>query len=165
MKNKTLPFILLGFVLVILLVNSCKKAAQGTIESVLTSSGWQLASVTQTTYLGDAILSTETLNANCSLTQIFAFKTDNSCTYTNFECIQQNASGKWALSPDKLTLYANLTSKDTTAAGSSQPFDTTRIVNLGLYSMVVETGPVSNFSTTLSRKIRRYGFVRQKSTN
>ena len=165
MKHKISLLFLSGFILIAVLVNSCKKDAQGTIESVLTSSGWQLASVTQTTYLGNAILSTETLNANCSLTQIFAFKTDNSCTYTNFECIHQDASGNWALSPDKLTLYANLTSKDTTAAGTSQPFDTTRIVNLGQNSMVVETGPVSNFSTTVSRKIRRYGFVRQKTIN
>jgi hypothetical protein len=165
MKNKTLLLFLLGFVSVTLLVNSCKKDNQGTIESVLTSSGWQLASVTQTTYLGDAIISTETLNTNCSLTQIFAFKTDNSCTYTNFECVQQNASGKWALSPDKLILYVDMMSQDTTSAGSSKPFATTRIINLGLYSMVVETGPVSNFSTTVPRKIRRYGFIRQKSTN
>ena len=165
MKSKTLPLFLLGFVLMALLVNSCKKATQGTIESALTSSGWQLASVTQTTYLGEAILSTENLNTNCSLTQIFAFKADNSCTYTNFECIQQNSSGKWSLSPDKLILYADMTSQDTTAAGSSKPFATTRIINLGLYSMVVETGPVSNFSTTVPRKIRRYGFIRQKTTN
>lgn len=165
MKHKTLLLLLLGFIFSALLVNSCKKDNQGTIESALTSGAWQLASVTQTTYLGDAILSTETLNTNCSLTQIFAFKTDNSCTYTNFECVQQSAAGKWSLSPDKLTLYANLTSKDTTAAGTSQPFDTTRIVNLGLYSMVVETGQLPNFSTTVSRKIRRYGFVKQKTTN
>ena len=165
MKNKTLPLFLLGFVLMALLVNSCKKAEQGTIESVLTSSGWQLASVTQTTYLGEAILSTETLNTNCPLTQIFAFKTDNSCTYTNFECLQQNASGKWSLSEDKLILYVDMMSQDTTAAGSSKPFAATRIINLGLYSMVVETGPVSNFSTTVPRKVRRYGFIRQKSTN
>jgi hypothetical protein len=165
MKSKTLPLFLLGFVLMALLVNSCKKATQGTIESALTSSGWQLASVTQTTYLGEAILSTETLNTDCPLTQIFAFKADNSCTYTNFECIQQNSSGKWSLSDDKLILYVDMTSQDTTAAGSSKPFATSRIINLGLYSMVIETGPVSNFSTTVPRKIRRYGFVKQKTTN
>ena len=165
MKNKTLPLFLLGLVLVTLLVNSCKKDKQGTIESVLTSSGWQLASVTQTTYLGEAIVTTENLNTSCSLTQIFSFKTDNTCTYTNFECLLQNASGNWALSPDKLTLYVDMVSQDSTAAGSSKPFATTRIINLGLYSMVVETGPVSNFSTTVPRKIRRYGFIRQKTTN
>ena len=165
MKNKTLPLFLLGLVLVALLVNSCKKDKQGTIESVLTSSGWQLASVTQTTYLGEAILTTENLNTSCSLTQIFSFKADNTCTYTNFECLLQNASGNWALSPDKLTLYVDMVSQDSTAAGSSKPFATTRIINLGLYSMVVETGPVSNFSTTVPRKIRRYGFIRQKTTN
>ena len=165
MKNKTPLLFVLGLMLISLLSNSCKKDTGGTIESVLTSSGWQLASVTQTTYLGEAILSTETLNTNCSLTQIFTFKTDNSCTYTNFECLQQNSSGKWSLSPDKLILYADMTSQDTTAAGSSKPFATTRIINLGLYSMVVETGPVSNFSTTVPRKVRRYGFIRQKTTN
>jgi hypothetical protein len=165
MKSKTLPLFLLGFVLMALLVNSCKKATQGTIESALTSGNWQLASVTQTTYLGEAITSTETLNTNCSLTQIFSFKTDNSCTYTNFECVQQNVSGKWSLSPDKLILYVDMTSQDTTSAGSSKPFSTSRIINLGLYSMVIETGPVSNFSTTVPRKIRRYGFVKQKTTN
>jgi hypothetical protein len=164
MKNRTRLF-LLGLVLVALLVDSCKKIAQSSIENALTSSPWQLASVTQTTYLGDAITSTETLNTNCSLTQIFSFKTDNSCTYTNFECVQQNASGKWSLSPDKLILYVDMNSQDTTATGISKPFATSRIINLGLYSMVVETGPVSNFSTTVPRKIRRYGFIRQKTTN
>lgn len=164
MKNNT-PLLLLVLLLISLLANSCKKAEQGTIESVLTSSGWQLASVTQTTYLGEAITSTETLNTNCPLTQIFSFKTDNSCSYTNFECIQQNASGKWSLSSDKLILYVDMTAQDTTSTGSSKPFSNSRIINLGLYSMVLETGPVSNFSTTVPRKIRRYGFVRQKTTN
>lgn len=164
MKNKA-RFFLFGLICLALVTNSCKKIAQSSIENALTSSPWQLASVTQTTYLGEAITSTETLNTNCSLTQIFAFKTDNSCTYTNFECIQQSASGKWSLSPDKLILYVDMTSQDTTAAGSSKPFATARIINLGLYSMVVETGPVSNFTTTVPRKIRRYGFIRQKTTN
>ncbi len=164
MKNRTRLF-LLGLFFVALLANSCKKIAQNSIENALTSSPWQLASVTQTTYLGEAITSTETLNTNCSLTQIFSFKTDNSCTYTNFECVQQDTSGKWSLSPDKLILYVDMAAKDTTSAGSSKPFSNSRIINLGLYSMVLETGPVSNFSTTVPRKIRRYGFVRQKTTN
>lgn len=164
MKNKA-RFFLFGLICLALVTNSCKKIAQSSIENALTSSPWQLASVTQTTYLGEAITSTETLNTNCSLTQIFAFKTDNSCTYTNFECIQQNASGKWSLSDDKLILYVDMTSQDTTVVGSSKPFATARIINLGLYSMVVETGPVSNFTTTVPRKIRRYGFIRQKTTN
>ncbi len=164
MKNNT-RFFLLGLIGLALVVNSCKKLAQSTIENALTSSPWQLASVTQTTYLGDAITSTETLNTNCSLTQIFSFKADNSCTYTNFECVQQSASGKWSLSDDKLILYVDMTAQDTTSAGSSKPFSNSRIINLGLYSMVIETGPVSNFSTTVPRKIRRYGFIRQKTTN
>ncbi len=162
MRNKTQLLFLLGLIFIAMAINSCKKAAQGTIESALTSGGWQLASITQTTYLGEAITSTETLNTNCPLTQIFSFKTDNSCTYTNFECRQQSTSGNWSLSPDKLILYVDMTAQDTTAVGTSKPFSTSRIINLGLYSMVIETGPVSNFSTTVPRKIRRYGFIRQK---
>ena len=165
MKNKTPLLFLLGLVLISLLANSCKKDTQGTIESVLTSSGWQLASATATTYLGDAVTSTTTLNPNCGLAQIFAFKTDNTCTYTNFDCIQQTSTGNWTLSPDKLTLYVDMTCRDATTAGSLKPFELTRIINLGQYSMVIETGPVSNNSTTIPRTIRRYGFVRQKTTN
>ncbi len=164
MKNKLPLFIVLGLVLVNLLSNSCKKEAQTSIESLFTSGKWQLASVVATVYLGDAIISTNTLNINCDSTQVFAFNADNTCTYSNFECIAQNSSGKWSLSPDKLTLYADMTARDTTAAGTSKPFGLARIINLGQYSMVLDAGDIQSYSVTTPRTIVRYGFVRQKTT-
>src|SRR3954471_9886475 len=108
MKNKALPLFLFGLMLIGLLINSCKKDNQGTIETLFTSGKWQLASVVATVYLGDAVTSTTTLNTTCDSTQIFIFNTDKSCTYTNFDCLPQKSAGTWSLSSDKLTLYADM---------------------------------------------------------
>ncbi|MEO8884481.1 MAG: DUF5004 domain-containing protein [Mucilaginibacter sp.] len=164
MKNKTSLLFVLGLVLVGLLVNSCKKDNQGTIETLLTAGKWQLASVVATVYLGDATLSTTTLNTTCDTTQIFSFNTDNSCTYSNFDCIPQTSSGRWSLSADKLTLSADMTCRDTTAVGTSKPFVAARIINLGQYSMVLDTGNIQTYDVTKPRTIVRYGFVHQKTT-
>src|ERR1700749_3531311 len=103
MKNKFPLLFLLGIILINLLSNSCKKDTQGTIASLFTNGNWQLASVTVTTTVNMTQKDT-TLNTNCNLTQILIFKPDNTCTYTNFDCIPQNVSGHWSLSADNLTL-------------------------------------------------------------
>ena len=164
MKNKLPLFIVLGLVLINLLSNSCKKEARTTVEDLFTSSKWQLASVVSTVYLGEAIVSTTTLNTTCDSTQILALNKDNTCTYTNFDCLPQKSAGTWSLSSDKLTLYADMSARDTTAKGSSKPFNGARIINLGQYSMVLDAGDVQDYSATKPRKVVRYGFVRQKTT-
>jgi hypothetical protein len=162
MKNKIPLLFVFGLMLVGLLSNSCKKDNTGSIDNLFTGK-WQLASVTATVYLGDAITSTTTLNTTCNKTQIFTFSTGNSCTYTNFHCLPQSSSGKWSLSADKLILSADMTCQDT-LSGSSKPFNATRIVTLGQYSMVLETNDSPVYSATKPRTIMRYGFVRQKTT-
>lgn len=165
MKNKLPIFIVLGLVLVNLLSNSCKKETQTTVETLFASGKWQLASVVSTVYLGDAILSTTTLNTTCDSNQVFTFNKNNTCTYTNFQCLDQKSSGTWTLSPDKLILYADMTARDTTAAGKSKPFGYARIINLGQYSLVLDIGDIQNYSVTAPRRVVRYGFVHQKTTN
>jgi len=164
MKNKTLLLFLPGLMLVGMLVNSCKKDNTGSIETLFTSGKWQLASVVATVYLGDAVTSTTTLNTTCDSTQIFIFNTDKTCTYSNFDCLPQQSSGNWSLSSDKLTLYADMSARDTTALGTSKPFNGARIINLGQYSMVLDAGDVQDVSVTKPRRVVRYGFVRQKTT-
>jgi hypothetical protein len=164
MKNKTTVLFVLGLMMVSLLINSCKKDNQGTIETLFTSGKWQLASVVATVYLGDAVTSTNTLNTTCDSTQIFIFNTDKTCTYTNFDCLPQKSAGTWSISSDKLTLYADMSARDTTAKGSSKPFNGARIINLGQYSMVLDAGDIQDYSVTKPRRVVRYGFVRQKTT-
>ena len=164
MKNKIPLLFVSGLILINLLSNSCKKDTQGSIETLFTGGKWQLASVVQTVSLSNATLSTDTLNTTCDSTQLFVFNSDKSCSYKNFDCLPQASSGTWSLSPDKLTLNADMTCNDTTAAKMSKPFSFARIINLGQYSMVLETGDIQNYSVTTARTVTRYGFVRQKST-
>lgn len=164
MKNKISLFFLLGLVSISMMLNSCKKDNSGTIDTLFSSGNWQLSSVTATVYLGDAITSTTILNTTCTNTQFFTFKDDNTCNYTNFHCLPQTSSGKWSLSADKLVLSADMICQDTTAARSSKPFISARIVTLGQNSMVLETNDSPVYSATKPRRVVRYGFVRQKST-
>ena len=164
MKNK-LPFL---FVLALLLtgvvINSCKKAQQGTVESLFTSGSWQLASVQYKITVGDTTKLDTTLNTTCDSTQILTFNTDHTCTYTNFDCLPQpKAKGRWSLAQNQLFLYSDMVCKDTTAAGSSKPFANAQIINVGQYSLVLLTGDIQNFTTTTRRTTVRYGFVRQKA--
>lgn len=155
---------MLGLVVINLLSNSCKKDAQATIESLLARGTWQLASITVTNYVGSTNTSTDILNTSCGLNQTFTFNADNTCNYQNFACISQSANGTWQLSDDKLTLKsANLACQDTSKGNiiTSKPFTNARIVNLGQYSLVLETGDLSStYLATDKRHIRRYGFIR-----
>jgi hypothetical protein len=173
MKNKKILFFLTAAVLVIagLVINSCKKDNQNSVETLLTRGKWQLASVLVYNFVGSSqVGNTDTLNVNCDSTQIFTFNTNNTCGYTNFECIPQKTSGNWTLSSDQLTLISNMLCADTLIGGApdpkkAQPFINAKIVNLGQYSFVLQTGDVNSFYTsTTKRRIVQYGFVHQIST-
>jgi hypothetical protein len=168
MKNKRL-FLLLTVLIIAIVVNSCKKNSQSPIQQLFTGGTWQLASVLAFNYIGNTQTSTDTLNTDtaCHATQFFTFYTNNTCTYTNFDCITQTpASAAWSLSANQLVLSANVVCKDTTAAGKSMPFSNAAILNLGQFSMILQTGDIQpNYSLTKKRRIVQYGFIRQKLAN
>src|ERR1700761_3791972 len=115
MKNKIPLLFVLGLILINVLSNSCKKDKQTSIQVLLTNGTWQLASVYQAYLVGDTLKREDTLNTLCDTTQLFTFKSDNSCTYTNFNCLHQPvASGHWSLSSDQLYLSSDMICKDTT---------------------------------------------------
>jgi len=163
MKNKHLLLILTGLS-VGLVINSCKKNGQNPIQTLFTGGTWQLASVQVYNYKGNTLVSTDTITDSCKSTQFFTFNKDNTCVYTNFDCISQtSASAKWSLTPNQLFLVAEAVCKDTSAKGSSMPFIYSQIINLGNYSLVLQTGDIQpNFSLTKPRQIIQYGFIRQK---
>ncbi len=164
MKNKFLLLLLSGL-LITVLYNSCKKESQNSIQVLFTNGAWQLASVVAYNYVGNTQMSTDTLNVNCDSLQVFTFNKNNTCTYTNFDCLPQtSATASWSLAPNKLYLIANVVCKDTSAAGSSMPFINAHIVNLGQFSMVLQTGDIQpNYSLTAPRRIVQYGFINQKA--
>jgi len=155
-----------------LIINSCKKDNQNSVEVLLTRGKWQLASVLVYNFVGSSqVGTTDTLNTNCDSTQIFSFNTNNTCTYTNFECIPQKSNGSWTLSSDNLTLISNMLCTDTLIGGKldsvqRKPFQNTKIINLGQYSLVLETGDINTFFTsTTKRRIVEYGFVHQSASS
>jgi len=162
MKNKNLLLLLSGLIIA-LVINSCKKDDTGSIKTLFTGGKWQLASVLVFHYVGNSQISTDTLNDSCKLTQFFTFNTDNTCVYSNFDCITQTSTtAPYSLTANQLFLTAPIVCKDTTAVGSSTPFSYAAIINLGNYSMVLQTGDISpNYSLTQVRRIVQYGFVRQ----
>ena len=154
---------LVSGLMIALVINSCKKNTQSPIAALFTGGRWQLASVMASNYIGNTLTSTDTLNNRCTLSQYFTFNTNNTCTYTNFDCISQTpASANWTLSANQLFLYADVVCKDTTALGSSKPFINAQIINLGQFSLVLQTGDIQpNYSLTKPRRIVQYGFIRQ----
>lgn len=169
MKAKFPLLFILGLVIINLLSNSCKKDANSNIAHLLTTGTWELATIQVTNYVGDAQISVDTLNDSCNLSQFFVFHTDNTCTYTNFACINQTTSGTWTLTPNRLFFASDMVCKDTVAGGKGtlenvKPFENTQIYTLGVYSLVLQTGDVQpNYSSTKRRKIIRYGFIKQKA--
>jgi hypothetical protein len=163
---KNVPFIfILSLLMLSVLCNSCKKINQSSIESLFAKGNWELATVIVTVSVGTNRESEDTLNTTCDKKQIFAFKDDNTCTYTNFHCKDQpTASGSWSLSQDQLYLKSNIVCQDTfkLGTGTSKPFENAQIETLGQYAMVLVTGDIQNYSATQRRTVRRYGFVRQK---
>lgn len=169
MKFKIRLLLLFGTVTVGLLVNSCQKSKQDYIATLIAQNQWQLSSATVTTFIGGSATSQLTLDTTCLVTQVFKFNPDNTCSYTNFDCLSQSTKGSWALSQDKLFLNVNMMCKDTIVRPGdttthSKPFQTAQIVNLGQYSLVLKTGDLQTyFSPTQKRVIYQWGFVRVKS--
>jgi hypothetical protein len=164
MKLRFPLFFLCCFFAIGLTSNSCKKNSQDYIQTLITQGKWELSSI-QVAYSTGAIPdSTDTLNTLCDSTQFFKFNTDKTCSYTNFDCLPQSSSGHWSLSVDELFLYSDMVCKDTTINKSSKPFQTAKIINLGQYSLVLQTGDLETYySPTKKRVITTYGFVRQKT--
>ena len=172
MRNKTIFFFLTGLVLISMVVNSCKKESQLTsIQSLFTAGKWQLASIVITRFIGanqSPPVPSDTLNTTCDSTQLFTFNTNNTCTYSNFACMPQVVTGSWSLTADAHYLLCEIACKDTLAGGVTigtvKPFIYSQIVNLGQYSMILNTGDIATYYTaTTRRRIVTYGFVRQKA--
>jgi len=164
MKSKRALLIITGL-LTVLIINSCKKSTISPIQQLFSGGTWELASLQTTYYTGNTADSTVTDSSTCLTNQFFTFNADYTCTYTNFDCITQtSAAAAWSLTGNQLYLQAAVVCKDTTTAGSSTPFAYAQILNLGVYSMVLNTGDIHpNYSLTAKRKIIQYGFIRQKS--
>jgi hypothetical protein len=165
MKTKIPLLFILSLVIINLLSGSCKKGNSSNVPHLLTNGTWQLATIQVYNYVGNSQTSIDTLNANCDQTQLFTFSTDNTCTYTNFNCITQTTTGTWTLTSNNLYLQSGMVCKDTTSVGTSTPFSNTQISTLGVYSMVLQTGDVEpNYSATKVRHVTRYGFIKKQTT-
>ncbi|MBS1524654.1 MAG: hypothetical protein JST19_03330 [Bacteroidetes bacterium] len=165
MRSKTFLFCLFCLSLIVLLNNSCKKASQDYVSTFFTGGQWQLVSVVRQHFVSNANFLNDTLNVNCDQKQLFTFSSNSTCTYTNFDCLAQpTANGHWSLSPDHLVLVADMTCRDTTAAGSSKPFINARIRNVGQYSLVLRTGMYNSYYPPGDTVVYTdYSFVRVKS--
>jgi hypothetical protein len=168
MKNKFPLLFIIALVVAGALANSCKKDKNSNIPALLASGVWQLASIQVYHYTGNTqVGNPDTLNTDCDKNQYFTFKSDNTCSYTNFDCIEQTSTGTWTLTENRLYFSSDMVAKDTVAGGTmstEKPFDYTQIETLGNYSLVLQTGDVEpNYSATKARTVVRYGFIRQKA--
>ena len=170
MRKKLLLFGLIVGLLIAFTTNfSCKKNDQNYLNTLLTTGHWQFASLVVTQFHGDTTISTDTLFSDCSLAQNFTFNPNGTCTYTDFSCVQQSATGHWSFSKDYLYLMSDMACQDTipsdtTVNGSYVPFKNAKIVNLGQYSLVLKTGDLQQFyAPNQKRTINVFGFVRVKS--
>jgi hypothetical protein len=142
---------------------SCKKNNQDYLNTLLADGQWQLASVLAYNYTGAIQNFVDTLNTSCTNNQTFTFNTDGTCTYTNYDCIPQTATGHWSLSKDKLYLMSDIKLQDTVASDNSLPFHNAQIRNLGQYSLVLRTGYLNTYyPPNQQRVIYEFGFVRVK---
>jgi hypothetical protein len=169
MKKKFILLFIAGLVTIGLVSNSCKKDNASNIPHLLTSGVWELASIQVYHFVGNTqVGNIDTLNTTCDKAQLFTFNTDNTCKYTNFDCLDQTTTGIWTLTENRLYFSSDMVAKDTVAGGgfgTEKPFSNTQLFNLGTYSLVLQTGDVEpNYSATKSRTVKRYGFIRQKAT-
>jgi len=170
MKHKIIFLFTACLLLAGVAINSCKKDNNTSIQTLFTTGTWQLASVKVTNYLGGSTVNTFYLNDTaCTKTQFFTFPSNNTCAFTNYHCIAQSTNGTWSLSKDQLFLMVNMTCLDTLAGGKvtkpTQVFANTKIVNLGPYSMTLQTGDIGAYYTpTTKRTIFEYAFIHKTTT-
>jgi hypothetical protein len=161
MNNKKIFLLLAGLLTVCFFFNSCKKEKQSSIPGLFTYGVWRLGSIQEAKYLGGEQTDLDTLNVKTI--QTFKFNSDQTCSYTNFDDKTGTVSGTWSLSDTQLYMFANMTFPYITTAKTNQPFINCRIVTLGEFSMVIQTGDIQNYyNPTDVRTIRTYGFVRIK---
>jgi hypothetical protein len=149
--------LLLLFILVIAFaVNSCKKDEQSSLKNFLTERPWKFALLQRFAYFKNVLITTDTLQGNCSLNQKLTFKTDNTYTYENFVCKPGTINKQWSFTPDRL--YLNLNSDITLNSKGGQ--SAARIITLGQYSLVFDAGDINTpYTATDSVIIFRYGFI------
>jgi len=164
-KNKTPLILVLALMLSGWLISSCNKGNEDfTVSNFLTDreGKWLLASIRSETFHGDTSKRRDTLNKNCGLDQSFTFRTDGSCTYKNFNCIEQTNDGKWELNTaDSVIFRSNMVSKDST--GSIVPFAKAQVLNLGQNSLVLQVVKTDTLFSkplvVLRRRVINYGFI------
>jgi hypothetical protein len=160
MKRRNAYLLIAGLFLTLFIV-SCKKETQNSIPTLFTTGAWQLGSIQEYKYLGDLQTSADTIPTDS--TQIFTFNKDMTCSYTNFDNKAGVATGHWQLSDTRLYLKADITYPAVTTAGTTQPFINAHIINIGNFSLVLETGDIQTYYTAADKRtIRRYGFIRIK---
>jgi hypothetical protein len=162
MKFKSRLLLVCGFAAIGMLVNSCKKSNQDYIQSLFVGGHWQLSSMQVSYFTGSLTDSVVLRDTSCSFTQLLTFNADKTCSFTNYSCKQQTSSGSWSLSNDKLFLYSGI-SVDSSGI-TIKPFKNAQIVNLGQYSLILQTGDLQTYyPANMKRVVTRYGFVRVKS--
>lgn len=148
--------LLLVFIItaIVLLSNSCKKDNNDQLSYFLTNGPWSLASQQVFHFVGDTLKRTDTINLAC--TQKVTFNKDNTSQYLNYNCTSNSGNGKWQLNTDNLTLQSPI------IFGKDTLFNNAQIINLGQYSLVLQTGSTGAFYTSKTvRQITRYGFIHQ----
>jgi hypothetical protein len=154
MKYKV--YVLLVFVaaVVVLCSNSCKKDNSDQLSYFLTNGSWSLASQQVYHFVGDTLKKTDTIALAC--TQKLTFSNDNTSQFQNYKCNNSSGTGHWNINQDNLTLQSPI------IIGADTLFKNAQIVNLGQYSLVLQTGSISPVYTSKTvRLITRYGFIHQ----
>ena len=154
MKYK-ISVLLLGLIIAVALFsNSCKKDSGDQLSYFLTSGTWSLASQQVFHYVGDTLKKTDTINLAC--TQKLTFNSNGSSAYQNYNCNNSSGTGQWNITPSNLTVQSPI------IIGKDTLFSNAQIVNLGQYSLVLQTGSISPYYTSKTvRLITRYGFIHQ----
>jgi len=148
--------LLLVFIIAVIVVcsNSCKKDNGDQLSYFLTSGSWSLASQQVFHYVGDTLKKTDTITLAC--TQKLTFKNDNTAQYQNYKCNNSSGTGQWNITEDNLTIQSPI------IIGTDTLFKNSQIINLGQYSLVLQTGSISAVYTSKTvRTITRYGFIHQ----
>lgn len=154
MKYKFFLLLLCGLGITTMLTNSCKKDNSDQLSYFLTNGTWSLASQMVFHYVGDTLKKTDTITLAC--TQKLVFNTNGTSQYQNYNCNNSSGSGNWNINQDNLTVQSPI------IIGKDTLFKNAQIINLGQYSMVLQTGSISSYYTSKTvRQITRYGFIHQ----